>query len=62
MHGSYDFSNQLTYQWPEPIDFRPGDRLEYSCTWDNHNGDSVVTYGERTDEEMCFFFTIAGRK
>ena len=55
-----DFNNQLTYQWLEPIDFKPGDTLEYACTWDNSTGDAVVKYGERTDEEMCYFFTIVG--
>ena len=60
VQGSYNFNNQLTYQWPEPIDFRPGDALEYSCTWDNSAGDTSVQYGERTDEEMCYFFTIVG--
>ena len=60
VQGSYNFNNQLTYQWPEPIDFRPGDTLEYSCTWDNSAGDTSVQYGERTDEEMCYFFTIVG--
>ncbi len=60
VQGNYNFSNQLTYQWVEPIAFRPGDTVEYSCTWDNTAGDSAVGYGERTDEEMCYFFTIAG--
>ena len=61
VQGSYDFNNQLTYQWPETIDFGPGDVLDFDCTWDNRDGDTTVTYGERTDEEMCYFFTIVGR-
>jgi hypothetical protein len=56
--GAYDFNNQLTYQFSEPLTFGVGDELEFSCTWDNSDGDSTVTYGERTDEEMCYFFTI----
>ena len=60
VRGSYDFNNQLTYQWPEPIDFAVGDQLSFSCTWDNSGNDETVRYGERTDEEMCYFFTIAG--
>ena len=58
--GDYDFNNQLTYQWPEPVTFDVGDTLEFSCTWDNSDGDSTVRFGERTDEEMCYFFTIVG--
>ena len=56
--GGYGFNNQLTYQFPEPLTFGVGDELEFSCTWNNEEGDSTVYFGERTDEEMCYFFTI----
>lgn len=56
--GEYDFNNQLTYQWREPVALDVGDTLRWSCTWDNSEGESAVGFGERTDEEMCFFFTI----
>ena len=56
--GAYDFDNQMTYQFVEPAVFGVGDRVNFECTWDNSNGDATVRYGERTDEEMCFFFTL----
>lgn len=56
--GGYDFNNQLTYQFREPIEFGVNDTLNWSCTWDNSEGTSDVGFGERTDEEMCYFFTV----
>jgi len=65
MHD-YDFDNQLTYMLDPPIHIDPGERIHYSCTWDNsaENPDQMfqpprdIRYGERTDEEMCFGFTL----
>jgi len=56
--GAYSFDNQMTYQFKEPAEFKQGDSVEFTCTWDNSEGTNTVTYGERTDEEMCFFFTF----
>lgn len=56
--GEYSFDNQMTYQFREPVEFATGDTLEYSCTWNNSEGTEPVGYGERTNEEMCFFFTF----
>ena len=53
----YSFDNQLTYMFREPLVVEGGDRLNWTCTWDNP-GDSDVQYGERTDEEMCWAFTM----
>jgi hypothetical protein len=61
----YDFGNQMTYQYLEPMLISPGDTFHYSCTWDNsaenpnqtHEPPIDVRYGERTDEEMCYAFT-----
>lgn len=58
VEGAYDFDNQVTYMFREPLTFAQGDRVEYECTWDNSSGTSAVRYGERTDEEMCYFFTL----
>ena len=55
----YDFSNQLYYLFREPIWLKAGEQLDYSCTWDNSGNPDDVFYGERTDEEMCFFFVLA---
>lgn len=61
----YDFYNQLTYMFREPVVVHPGDTVRFDCTWDNStdNPDRLldppqdVYYGERTDEEMCYAFT-----
>lgn len=58
--GTYDFDNQMTYQFVEPPVLQLGDRVEYSCTWDNSEGTTDVGWGERTDEEMCYFFSLVG--
>ena len=65
--GDYDFDNQLTYMFKEPIDVAPGSKINIECTWNNspsnpdliHNPPQETSYGERTDEEMCFAFTLA---
>ena len=62
----YDFDNQLTYLFTEPMDVKAEETLRWSCTWNNStsNPDLIADppqetfYGERTDEEMCFFFTL----
>mgnify|MGYP002634164228 CR=1 FL=1 len=68
--GRYDFHNQMTYQFEEPAILEPGASIEFSCTWNNSesNPELIVNppqdthYGERTDEEMCFFFTFVNVK
>lgn len=62
----YDFNNQLTYLFEEPVTVSPDETLSWSCTWNNStsNPDRIFEtpqetfYGERTDQEMCFFFTV----
>jgi len=62
----YDFENQLTYVFPEPIQVTGGDTLHLECTWNNstsnpeliHDPPIPIGYGERTDEEMCYAFTL----
>lgn len=63
---NYDFDNQLTYLYDQPIYIPSGTDIQMSCTWNNStsNPDLVlnppqdVGYGERTDEEMCYAFTL----
>ena len=63
---NYDFYNQLTYLFNEPLVIEPGDTVHWSCTWNNStsNPDQIydppqdIRYGERTDEEMCFMFSV----
>ena len=64
---AYDFDNQLSYALIEPIAVVGGDTLHQSCTWNNstsnpdliHDPPIATSYGERTDEEMCFTFLLA---
>jgi len=66
VRGDYDFDNQMTYQFPEPLLLPMGAKLTWSCTWNNSSSNpalegaepETVRYGERTDEEMCFFFSL----
>jgi len=68
----YDFDNQLTYMYKEPVYIPGGTPIRLTCTWNNSmsNPDLIhmppvpVGYGERTDEEMCYAFSYisVGRK
>ena len=60
VEGDYSFDNQLTFLLEEPVKMSAGDRVDVRCEWDNSEGTEPVTYGERTDEEMCFFFGLVG--
>ena len=63
---NYDFNNQLTYQFEDPIVVKEGDSIFWECTWNNSSSNPYVyydppqdvSYGERTDEEMCYAFTL----
>lgn len=62
----YDFNNQLSYMYEEPIEIPANTPIDLSCTWNNsdsnpyqiNNPPADVYYGERTDEEMCFAFMM----
>ena len=58
IEGGYSFDNQLTFLLEEPVALEAGDKLSVRCEWDNSEGTEDVRYGERTDEEMCFFFGL----
>ena len=63
----YDFANQPTYWFEEPIVLSPGSSVHVQCTYDNSAGNEDqlndppvdVTYGENTDQEMCFALLYA---
>ena len=38
--------------------FNPGDSVRTTCTYDNP-GSIPVTFGENTENEMCFDFVLA---
>lgn len=58
----YDFSNQPTYMLTEPITIPNDGELGFSCRFDNSEGNpdqindpvADVTWGENTEQEMCY--------
>jgi hypothetical protein len=62
VRGDYSFDNQITFLLEESIAVNAGDSIDYHCQWDNSSGTEDVYYGERTDEEMCFFFGLVAER
>jgi hypothetical protein len=62
----YDFDNQLSYVFKDDVSIPEGSLVSMSCTWDNsadnpeqlYDPPRDIGYGERTDEEMCFGFSL----
>ena len=60
---TWDFENQVTYLFEDPLTFAPGDILNLQCTWDNsaanpnqhYSPPQDISYGEGTNQEMCYF-------
>jgi hypothetical protein len=48
----YDFNEQAFTRF-DPIELSAGDQVKTTCTWFNNLGDTV-TWGESSNEEMCF--------
>jgi hypothetical protein len=53
----FSFDSQTFYQNDPPFIFNPGDSATTTCTYDNP-GPQAVTFGERTEDEMCFDFVL----
>jgi hypothetical protein len=51
----WDFNNQAAHQ--VDIVLEPGDVLHTQCHYAN-TGDSTITFGERTENEMCYNFLL----
>ena len=59
----FDFDNQNKYMLPEDgsapdVEVRTGDTITSTCMFSNETS-SAVRFGQNTENEMCFFFTIA---
>jgi hypothetical protein len=55
----WDFESQTSYPAPGgTLVVNPGDVLRTTCVYDNLS-DDMVTFGERTEDEMCFNFIAA---
>lgn len=58
MHdGPFMFGEQGTYELNPPVVAQPGDVINTTCVFDNPSN-KTVTFGESTDNEMCFNFAM----
>ena len=65
--GDWNFDHQAFYMYQEPYTLEVGSTLYGQCTWDNtadnpwqyNDPPEQVTYGEGTNQEMCFFLFYA---
>lgn len=55
--GRWDFNAQLVYPHDPVVQINPGDAVRTTCTYDNPTSETV-TFGERTEDEMCFNFAM----
>jgi hypothetical protein len=53
--STWDFQNQ--YYIPVGATLGPNDTVRTRCVW-NNPGDTTVSFGSRTEDEMCFGFTM----
>jgi hypothetical protein len=64
--NAWDFHNQVTANFLEPATLVPGDRVKIRCDFDNSAENPFqysdppedVRFGEGTQDEMCFGFTL----
>lgn len=49
---AYDFNEQKYYPQTPEFQVQPGDQIKVTCSY--HNPGSTVTFGDSSDNEMCF--------
>jgi hypothetical protein len=54
----WDFGWQLFYRFAEPIPFTANDNIRISCSYDTRSRSDTVTWGIRTEDEMCLGYTF----
>jgi Copper type II ascorbate-dependent monooxygenase, C-terminal domain len=47
---------QPDHIFEEPVLVRAGEGFRFTCNYDNTDGDHVLTFGEKTTNEMCILF------
>jgi hypothetical protein len=57
----WDFHWQQAYFFETPVSATRTQQLEITCTYDTRDDDDVVTWGERTSNEMCLNYVYATR-
>ena len=55
--AAFDFNDQRKYDVPDVL-VNAGDTITTTCTFENDTN-SLITFGQNTEDEMCFFFTTA---
>jgi hypothetical protein len=53
----WDFNDQTSYPQAPPVVVNGGDGVRVTCTYDNP-GPNTVSWGENTEDEMCFDFLL----
>jgi len=53
---AFDFGNQVFAPLADTV-IKPGDTVKTNCVWENPTT-RTVEYGENTDDEMCYSFTM----
>jgi len=53
----WDYNWQENYFFKQPIKVKAGDSFDMTCTF-NNTTNQVVTWGDRTNDEMCLNFYI----
>jgi hypothetical protein len=64
--NGWDFHNQINIALKDPVTITAGDAVTVTCRWDNsaNNPNQLVSppedvhFGERTNDEMCYAFTV----
>lgn len=54
---SFNFEEQVAYELDPLVKLNPGDEVTATCTYDNETNKSI-TWGENTDQEMCFLWSV----
>lgn len=52
----WDFGDQPLARFDPPLTVKSGDTVDTTCTYDNPDLDNPITYGESSNQEMCFDF------
>jgi mono/diheme cytochrome c family protein len=51
---NFAFESQISY--PADVELAPGDSVKTTCTWDTTSRTTETSFGEGTEDEMCYIF------
>ncbi|MET0390463.1 MAG: hypothetical protein ABW321_31110 [Polyangiales bacterium] len=63
LDGPFDFNDQRSYRTPSDgsapdVLLHSGDTITTTCQYDNQTN-AAISFGAKTEDEMCFFFVLA---